>query len=180
MIGRNRQCSFSIKSDCLSLTLPSKASSLDIRLVIGRCFTVLIWTRSIQIPYPTSRGTSSTSLSKMVQVTLSGSPAFVAGRSPRSPSVMQERLQGSRAVQPRPQLPTTTPHDAILQRFNLHLAGPKSGNSSQDNKAAIQLLVLPIFPLCLSRVRMPSNYWQRGLVAPCIAHSGLAVRIGAP
>jgi hypothetical protein len=91
-------------------------------------------------------------------------------------------------VQPRPQLPTTTPHDVsqtirnppTVQRFNLHLAGPKSGNSSQDNKAAIQLLVLPIFHLCLSRVRMPSNYWQRGLVAPCIAHSGLAVRIGAP
>ena len=147
---------------------------------------MLIWTRSIPIPYPTSRGTSSTSLSKMVQVTLSGSPAFVAGRSPRSPSVMQERLQGSRAVQPRPQLPTTTPHDVSQthpQSSNGSTSislGRSPGNSSQDNKAAIQLLVLPIFPLCLSRVRMPSNYWQRGLVAPCIAHSGLAVRIGAP
>jgi hypothetical protein len=145
---------------------------------------VLIWTRSVPIPYPTSRGTSPTSLLKMVQVTLTGSPAFVAGRSPGSPSDMTCR-SGFRAVQPRPQLPTTTPHDVsqtprpIRNPSNLHLARPKSGNSSQDNKAAIQRQVLPIFPLCLSRVRMPSNYWQRGLVAPCIAHSGLAVRFAA-
>lgn len=50
-----------------------------------------------------------------------------------------------------PRQPLMTSPRPIHNPSNLHLAGPKSGNSSQDNKAAIQRLVLPIFPLCLSR-----------------------------